>query len=502
MVIIFIKNKKIFSNSFKNDNNMIPVNKLPIRIVPSSTRMLIRPFVPGNISQVEHILFRIFSIPEEEQKKMLSCILDRIGASHDIIRSIFLRNFENVKSRIPSNMQMSEERKQLIGAYFTQQYSLESTALFNPSIVPHPVQDKPGITKFIMSLRAIGEGHVSSIIFTEGEIDEKFDITLRENSPVIYEPERKEHLYQKMLFMKKLNELGILSDVNKTVFETLPEYFRFEDLMTEMNKIRNTNISVNNAELENSLNNIRLLAESNFTLYFNTDDISERAIYPASPSQSNGLEDARFVEFREDDGSKRYYATFTAYDGKTIMPEMLETTDFREFRVSTLNGPAAKNKGMALFPRKVNGLYMMLGRQDNESLYVMYSDNPYFWYESRPLIKPTYNWELIQLGTCSSPIEINEGWLVITHGVGPVRTYSLGAILLDLNNPSEVIGRLIEPLIEPSKEERGGYVPNVIYTCGAMAIGRTLVLPYAIGDIITTFALISIDEIINKMSKG
>lgn len=478
---------------------MITVKKLPIRILPSSTRTLIRPFVPGSPSQVDHILFRIFSIPQQEWRKILEAIYERIGLSDSILRPVFIRHFDNIRHCIPSNMEMTGEQKEFIGAYFTQQYSLESTALFNPSIISHPVQDKKGVTKFIMSLRAIGEGHISSITFMEGEVDKAFNIALKENSPVIYEPQREEHLYEKALFIKKSNELGILSNLNKDIFEHLHEYFSLGELEETISKKRNSNISASNLELENSLNNIRMLALSNFTLKFSTDDISERAIYPASPSQSNGLEDARFVRFTDDDGRIMYYATFTAYDGRTVMPEMLETTDFKEFKVSTLNGPAAKNKGMALFPRKVNGAYMMLGRQDNESLYVMSSDNPYFWYDYRPLVKPTYNWELIQIGNCGSPVEIDEGWLVITHGVGPVRTYSIGAMLLDKNKPWRVIGRLKNPLLEPTKEERAGYVPNVLYTCGAMAIGRTLVLPYAVGDVVTTFALVSIDEIIENI---
>ncbi|MBC7125920.1 MAG: glycosidase, partial [Bacteroidales bacterium] len=266
-----------------------------------------------------------------------------------------------------------------------------------------------------------------------------------------------------------------------------------------INEVIRRNTENNKLDLEESLNKLRLLAQSNFTLRFETDSLVERAIFPASPTQSNGLEDARFVQFTNDDGSHTYYATFTAYDGKTIMPEMLETKDFREFRISTLNGPAARNKGMALFPRKVNGSYMMIGRQDNESLYIMKSDNPYFWYDSKPLIKPKYKWEHIQIGNCGSPIEIDEGWLVLTHGVGPIRTYSLGAILLDKDNPEKVIGRLEEPLLKPTKDEKSGYVPNVIYTCGALAYGRCLFLPYAIGDIITRFAFVNIDELLNHL---
>ena len=244
-----------------------------------------------------------------------------------------------------------------------------------------------------------------------------------------------------------------------------------------------------------------MLALSNFTLSFNTDDISERAIYPASPSQRNGLEDARFVRFQRDDGTVTYYATFTAYDGKKVMSEMLETEDFKNFKVSTLSGSAVKNKGMALFPRKINGQYMMLGRQDNESLYIMSSDHLHFWYDYQPLLKPTYDWELTQIGNGGSPMEIDEGWLIITHGVGPVRTYSLGVALLDRDNPSKVIGRLNRPLLTPAKDESSGYVPNVIYTCGAMVLDRTLILPYARADVVTKFAIISLDEIIGSMKK-
>jgi len=480
---------------------MISIKRLPIQIRPSSKRMLVRPFTPGSEAQIEHILFRIFSTPPDEQKSVLSSLYERLNIPKDMIQKVFYKHFENVKRKIPSNIEIPDEQKQLIGACFTMQYSLESTALFNPSIVLNPVQDKMDVVKFIMSLRAIGEGHISSITFMDGEIDKDFNVTLTENSPIICEPERIEHEYQKNLFIKKSNELGILSDINRPVFETLSDHFTLGDLDKSITRIRSANVHNNKSDIERALNSLRLLALSNFTLNFSTDTISERAIYPSSPSQSNGLEDARFVRFVEDDGRVIYFATFTAYDGKTIMPEMLETTDFKEFNVSTLNGAAVKNKGMALFPRKVNGSYMMIGRQDGESLYIMKADNPYFWHDQTQLIKPTESWEAVQIGNCGSPIEIEEGWLVITHGVGPLRTYSLGAILLDKDDPVRVIGRLQKPLIEPTKEESYGYVPNVVYTCGAMVIDRTLILPYAIGDVVTTFAVIEVDELVKEMKR-
>lgn len=478
---------------------MISLRKLPIKIVPSATRMLIRPFVPGNTAQVEHILERIFSTPVAVQERTLAGIYERLELPNPSLKAIFLRHYEQVKEYIAADAIHREEEKEFIGACFTQQYALESTALFNPSIVPHPVQDKAGITKFILSLRAIGEGHVSSITFMEGEIDQNLRITLKENSPYIYESERKERSYDKGIFVRKAAELGILAGLEDLVFAHLEDKFSFADLEHVLYSVKNSPDFMDDVDLRRVVTGVRMLAQSNFTLSFTTDTISERAIYPASPSQSNGLEDARFVKFTEEDGSSIYYATFTAYDGKMIMPELLETYDFQEFKVSTLNGSAAKNKGMALFPRKVNGEYMMIGRQDNESLYIMRSDNPYFWNEYELLVDPLYSWEMIQIGNCGSPIEIDEGWLVLTHGVGPVRTYSLGVLLLDKEEPWKVIGRLKEPLLTPSKEERFGYVPNVFYTCGAMTVGRTLVLPYAIGDVVTTFTLVSVDELVKAM---
>lgn len=478
---------------------MIQMQRHSIQILPSSRRTLVRPFVPGSKAQVEHILFRTFSTTRKERKRILQNIYDRIEVPLEIMEEIFLKHFAHVESRIPTNKELTIEDKRFIGAFFTQQYALESTALFNPSIVLHPIQDKEGIYRFIISLRAVGEGHISCITFMAGEIDQECNITLTDNSPVIYEPERIAHHFEKELFIRKAYELGILTNLNRVLFEGMPDEFSHDDLMKAINRTFKENRTVSTEELEASMNNIRSLALSNFSLDFPTDDISERAIYPASPSQSNGLEDARFVRFIHEDNRVVYYATFTAYNGKTIMPEMLETEDFKQFKIFTLNGPAVKNKGMALFPRKVNDSYMMLGRQDNESLYIMKSDNLYFWYDYHSLLKPTYEWELIQIGNCGSPIEIEEGWLVITHGVGPVRTYSLGAILLDKEDPTIVIGRLREPLLTPTKEESSGYVPNVIYTCGAMVINRTLILPYAVGDVVTTFATISVDELLQEM---
>ena len=245
---------------------------------------------------------------------------------------------------------------------------------------------------------------------------------------------------------------------------------------------------------------IWMLARSNYEVQFQEDlEVSQRILFPATPSQRNGVEDARFVYFQNDDGTHIYYATFTAYDGRVIVPELVETSDFLHFRFITLNGQAAENKGMALFPRKVNGLYAMLSRQDNENIYLMFSDNVHFWNETQVILKPAFSWELVQLGNCGSPIETDAGWLVLSHGVGPMRQYCIGAFLLDRDDPSKVIGRLREPLLKPNQEEREGYVPNVVYTCGALIHNGELVIPYGLADHATGFATVPLEEVLAAM---
>ena len=245
------------------------------------------------------------------------------------------------------------------------------------------------------------------------------------------------------------------------------------------------------------------LVLANYEIVFSPElNLSERIVFPSSPTETNGIEDARFVEFQDDDGSHRYYATYTAFDGKVILPQILETEDFTRFKASTLNGPEVRNKGLALFPRKVNGLYAMLSRQDNENIYLMYSDMLHFWYTKQQIAKPTYGWEFVQLGNCGSPLETEAGWLVLTHGVGPMRKYAMGAFLLDLNDPSRVIGRLEEPLLEPNANEREGYVPNVVYSCGGVIHNGELIIPYAMSDYASTFATIPVDTILGAMVRA
>lgn len=478
------------------------VEKSKIKIRPSAKRWLLRPFVPGNPNQVEHILLRILSSDRKHTIDLYQRVFHKYRGFHKDIEQLFLKHYENVKHRIPSNKKLDDETKLIIGAYFSQFYALESTALFNPSIVIHPNQDPNDENlNFILSLRAVGEGHISSVVFREGSINPDFEISIKEPSPFIMEPQKNmDRPQNKALFLHNLTEAGAINEISETILKALPEEFTFGELNTLLDFHTRSQTKHEPIVIEETINIMRNLALSNYDIYFSEEQaISERVIYPMSPSQTNGIEDARFVRFEDEDGSFTYYATFTAYNGKRTVPELLETKDFLHFKISTLNGSFAKNKGMALFPRKINGRYMMLGRQDNESIYLMSSEDGVFWNDATPIIKPTYAWEFIQIGNCSSPIELDEGWLIITHGVGAVRRYCLGAALLDKNDPSKVIGRLKKPLLEPLGEEIFGYVPNVLYSCGALAYNGRLILPYATSDLMTLFAHVDIKDILDEM---
>jgi predicted GH43/DUF377 family glycosyl hydrolase len=308
-------------------------------------------------------------------------------------------------------------------------------------------------------------------------------------------------LYEKTLFYRKLTELGINGTLTDQVMAALGDHFTLDDLGQTLRGVLRNN-RARQREFEPIAHAMLVLAKANYEIRFGPElNVSERIIFPSSPTETNGIEDARFVRFTHEDGRVRYYATYTAYDGRVVLPQLLETEDFLHFRVSTLNGPEVRNKGFALFPRMVNGQYAMLSRQDNENIYLMYSDMPHFWYSKELIAKPTYPWEFVQLGNCGSPIETEAGWLVLTHGVGPMRKYALGAFLLDLQNPARVIGRLETPLLEPNANEREGYVPNVVYSCGAVIHDRELVLPYAMSDYASTFATVRLDDVLNAMTR-
>jgi predicted GH43/DUF377 family glycosyl hydrolase len=480
----------------------INVKRTGVTLNPDRSRVLVRPFRLTTEQRAINICARVMALPDSEVHELLQEVLAEFNERHQQTRDLFKARFERVKGALLTNQKLSEERELLLGAYFTHEYALEAAALFNPSVVPHPDQSNlpEGSLRFILSLRATGEGHVSSITFRTGIIDQDNKIAINPPTRFLTEPRQMPNTsYEKPLFERKLYELALTSPFSRRLLGELRETFTLAELQKTIDSLLKQTRGVH-PESETIAKGILLLAQSNYEVQFAPESrVSERVIFPTSPSQSNGIEDARFVLFQNEDGSHNYYATYTAYDGKLILPQLLETPDFLHFKFLTLNGPAVQNKGLALFPRKINGLFAMLSRQDNENIYLMYSDNIHFWYEAEVLMKPTYPWEFVQLGNCGSPMETEAGWLVISHGVGPMRKYCIGAFLLDKDDPGKVIGRLREPLLKPSETEREGYVPNVVYSCGALIHRRELVLPYAMSDYATNFATVSVDEILAGM---
>jgi predicted GH43/DUF377 family glycosyl hydrolase len=483
----------------------VDVTRTGIALRPSSSRVVIRPFEVANDGRVERIIARVSALSEDEVAGLLEKVMGEFRGRHQRTREFFLQRFERVRRHLLTDQPVSESRRLLIGSYFTSEYALESAALFNPSMVWHPDQSglADGVRRFVLSLRATGEGHISSITFRTGTIDAANRIRIDEPTRFVVAPELVPNaLYEKPLFARKLNELGTDGVFTELVMAALGETFTLDDLDRTVRNVLRHNRG-RQLEFEPLAQTMLVLARANYEIRFDPAlNVSERVIFPSSPTETNGIEDARFVRFTHPDGRVHYYATYTAYDGRVTFPQMLDTEDFLHFRVSTLNGPEVKNKGFALFPRMVNGQYAMLSRQDNENVYLMYSEMPHFWYSKELIAKPTYPWEFVQLGNCGSPIETAAGWLVLTHGVGPMRKYAMGAFLLDLADPARVIGRLAAPLLEPNASEREGYVPNVVYSCGGALHGRELVIPYAMSDYASTFATVPLDDVLNAMTRA
>lgn len=454
---------------------------------------------------METIISRIMALPEEAVCPLLEEVSAEFSRRHKDIHNSFLQRFEQVRGSLEAAGGISQHRKLLIGSYFLAEYSLESAALFNPSIVHHPDQTglPAGALRFILSLRATGEGHISSITFRTGVIHADQRIEVFKPTGFLSEPNQVPNVaYEKALFGRKIAELGLTGEFTTNLMSKLADSFTLEELRAALKATKLLLVDRVSSEDHTVARGIWMLARSNYEVQFQPEqELSERVIFPSTPSQRNGIEDARFVCFQRDNQTSTYFATFTAFDGTTVVPELLETSDFLLFRFITLNGPAAKNKGMAMFPRKINGRYAMLGRQDNESISLMFSDNIHFWNEHTPLLKPAFPWELVQIGNCGSPIETEAGWLVLSHGVGPMRKYCIGAFLLDLDDPSKVIGRLHEPLIKPNQTEREGYVPNVVYTCGALIHNGELIVPYGLADHATGFATVPLHEVLSAMEQ-
>jgi predicted GH43/DUF377 family glycosyl hydrolase len=425
------------------------LNRQALHLRPDPTRVIVRPFKPAteprdlnptDKTRANHIVERVLALDADAAARQLADVLENFLGRHRNLLQTFEARAAEMEEALADHAVFTQVQRQLVGAFFLNEYSFEASALFNPSIVAHPDQSgtPQGSLRFILSLRAVGEGHVSSVTFRSGLI--------AADGTVVVDPAAR--------------------------LASSPDFVRLTS-------------GAAGDDIE-----VRFAAG---------DDISERVIFPVTEAQSNGIEDARFVQFGA--AEKIYYATYTAYSGRAIRSELIETSDFVSFRLSALKGSAARNKGMALFPKKIDGKYAMIARQDNENLYLIYSDDLYTWDDGQPILKPRYPWEFVQIGNCGSPIELDEGWLLLTHGVGPVRKYSIGAALLDKRDPSKVLGRLREPLLRPDPSEREGYVPNVVYTCGAMRHRDKIIFPYAVSDTFCNFATIEIASLIAAMDR-
>ena len=471
-----------------------------VLLKPDTRRVVVRPFISLDLARIEHVMARALALSELEVRQQLSLVRADFDERHLDLDKAWLRHFAKVRAHLPDGETISETRRLFIGALFSGEYALESAALFNPSIVPHPDQAGlcPGDLRFILSLRSTGEGHISSIQFRTGVVRRDHSIQIEKTTPFVTLPELNPNpTYHKRTFLDKLSEMGLEGDWAASVMGRLGKSFAFAELDQSVQQATPDEAFTHTRDVQRTLECMHWLAESNYEIHFTpSSEISERIIFPVSPNESNGIEDARFVRFFDDDGSVIYYATYTAYNGRVILPQLIETADFLNFRVLTLNGQAVQNKGMALFPRRIDGRYAMLSRQDDENLFLTFSDNPHFWSDPQLLQEPRQPWELVKLGNCGSPIETEAGWLVITHGVGPMRKYCIGATLLDLQDPAKIIGRLEEPLLRPEGTEREGYVPNVVYSCGSLVHNGQLILPYGVSDTSASIVRIELNELL------
>ena len=488
----------------------VRVTRTPLALLPDPCRVLARPFLPGEeivltgISRVASLVHRILALPEPEVVSTLQDVLASFAQRHRGFEETLEQDSEYAVRHIPPGTRLSRERRLLIGAYLTHEFSVEAAALCNPSMVLAPDQGElpPGHCRFVMSLRAIGEGHTSSIEFRAGTIGCEGEVTLDPVGPLLVGGRRTPpSSYDKHVFRSKLGELGAANDIASKVLSHLPDRFTPDELERALVLLQED--SAPPAIRGETAKIIRVLAASTYVTTFpDESDLAERVIFPAGPNETRGMEDARFVRFVEDDGSAMYYATYTAFDGFEILPQLIATEDFTSFTISTMNGPAAQNKGMALFPRRLDGKYVMLSRKDRENLYLTTSEDVHSWIGSTEIHTPSRAWELQQVGNCGSPIETDEGWLVLTHGAGPMRRYVLGALLLDLADPRRVIGRLPIPLLAPDETEREGYVPNVVYSCGSLLHGETLVLPYGAADQGVRIATVVLADLLAELRRA
>ena len=485
----------------------VSVKRKSIAFYPDLKRTIARFYFTGDNNALQ-IIKKVLALSTEQVSIELRQVLRDFSTRHRQITKEFESNFNNVrhlfqKLKIESES-LSKELKLLIGSYFTHEYSVEAAAYFNPSIIEHPDQYglELGQKRIIVSFRATGEGHISSIVFRQGIIDKNNDLQFTEPGQLDEIPAHiKRTVYNKKSFIDKLDEMNIHKDIVSLVMDKLNDDFLYGELQESVTEtLKDIILTPTKRKV---IEGIFWIADSHYEMTFSLDtSLSERVIFPVSKSESNGIEDARFVRFTDDNGEINYYATYTAYNGYAILPKLLSTKDFYYFKVFPLKGKYAQNKDMALFPRKINGKYAMVGRYDGVNNYIMFSDRIDVWTNAKLLQQPTFPWEFIQIGNSGSPIETKEGWLLITHGVGPMRRYCLGAILLDLENPGKVIGHLKDPLIIPNEKEREGYVPNVIYSCGSIIHNNEIIIPYGMSDYASSFATVPLNELLNELKNN
>ncbi len=477
------------------------------RLAADPGRVITRLFVPGQEgfemqeSRAGVVLARILALADDDVHSSLDDVKTRFESRHRDLEAIFRRNAHELADRLDPDRELSDERVLLLGATFTSEYAIEGAALCNPSIVAHPDQTgmATGSLRFVLSVRGIGEGHQSSIGFRTGIVDAAGRATIDDASPLVTTGRLESTLLDKAVFRVELDRHANVTEAADYVLDALGDLFTRSDLDERLDDLSANLRTRGNAQDAIAL--IRGIADRSYTVEFSDQiPLSERVLWPSMEAERAGIEDARFVRFVDADSSVTYYATYTAYNGSHISQQLLETTDFQTFTSSPLVGRAAANKGLALFPRRIRGRYAAMSRSDRETNTVAFADHLSVWPTASRCQQPAEVWEVLQLGNCGPPIETDAGWLVLTHGVGPMRTYSIGAILLDLDDPTRVIGRLGRPLLTPAPDEQNGYVPNVVYSCGALVHADTLVLPYGIGDGAIGIATVPLPELLTALS--
>ena len=476
------------------------------RLMPDPSRVVSRLFVAGQEdygaqqSRASLVIDRVLALSEEEVCQALNDVYSRFVDRHQDLTQDLELHAHRVANRVQPGVTLSEERWRLIGALFSHEFSIESAALTNPSMVAHPDQSglDPGSTRFLMSVRCIGEGHRSSIGFRTGVVSADGDVVVDTpgEHPAIgihWEP-----LLRQSNFKGLLEEMNDLGENARYVMSQLGETFTLTELNAVLFRFLDGRDSFRNSDT--TVHHFRMIAERNYSVSFSAErDVSERVLWPVSYAEWRGMEDARFVKFHNDDGSTKYLASYTAFDGTDVSQQLLETQDFVAFETHPIAGKAARGKGMAFFPRQVGGMYAAMSRADNESNWVTFSEHLDYWNASLSVQIPLRPWELIQVGNCGSPIETEAGWLLLTHAVGPMRTYCIGASLLDIEDPARVIGVLKEPLLTPMEDERNGYVPNVVYSCGSLKVGSNIVIPYGISDHAIGLAIADLDGLLARL---